>query len=150
MTYIEAKEKGLGTEYLDSKKDIEAAIDYLYDCNENNPILLVGSSYSASLCLIIGQNNPKVKAIAAFSPGEYLEGIVVANELDSITKPIFVTSSKLEISQTTQIISKIDSNFIYHFKPSFEGVHGSKALWKETIEHKEYWEAFLKFLKEIY
>ncbi len=148
-TYQEAKSKGLSTEYLDSKQDIEAAIDYLYDCNGNLPIILVGSSYSASLCLIIGQKNPKVKAIAAFSPGEYLEGIVVANELDTIAKPIFVTSSKLEISQTSQIISKVDSNLVYHFKPTFEGVHGAKALWKDTEGHKEYWEAFLQFLKEI-
>lgn len=147
-TFQEAKAKGLSTEYLDSKQDIEAAIDYLYDCNGNLPIILVGSSYSASLCLIIGQKNPKVKAIAAFSPGEYLEGIVVANELDTIAKPIFVTSSKLEISQTSQIISKVDSNLVHHFKPTFEGVHGAKALWKDTDGHKEYWEAFLKFLKE--
>ncbi len=148
-TFLEAKEKGLNTEYWDSKQDIEAAIDYLFECNGNLPIILVGSSYSASLCLIIGQKNPKVKAIAAFSPGEYLEGIVVANELDTIAKPIFVTSSKLEISQTSQIISKVDSNLVYHFKPTFEGVHGAKALWKDTEGHKEYWEAFLQFLKEI-
>ncbi len=148
-TYQEAKSKGLSTEYLDSKQDIEAAIDYLYDCNGNLPIILVGSSYSASLCLIIGQKNSKVKAIAAFSPGEYLEGIVVANELDTIAKPIFVTSSKLEISQTSQIISKVDSNLVHHFKPTFEGVHGAKALWKDTDGHKEYWEAFLQFLKEV-
>jgi pimeloyl-ACP methyl ester carboxylesterase len=148
-TYKLAKEKGLPTNYLDAQQDIEAAIDYVYDCNGNLPLILVGSSYSASLCLIIGQHNPKVKAIAAFSPGEYLEGIEVANVLDSISKPIFVTSSKLEISQTNQLIAKVDSSLVTHFKPEIEGVHGARALWKETEGHKEYWQAFLQFLKSV-
>ena len=148
-TYLKALDKGLSTDYLDAKQDIEAAIDYLFECNGGKDIILVGSSYSASLCLIIGMDNPKVKAIAAFSPGEYLEGIEVSSKLDSIMKPIFVTSSKLEISQTNQLIAKVDSTWVTHFKPSSEGVHGAKALWKETEGHKDYWMAFLQFLKKV-
>jgi alpha-beta hydrolase superfamily lysophospholipase len=147
-TNLDALENELSTDYIDAKQDIEAAIDYIYDCNGGFPIILVGSSYSASLCLIIGKDNPKVKAIAAFSPGEYLEGITVSEELDSLGKPIFVTSAKLEISQTNQLIAKVDSSFITHFKPNIEGVHGARALWKETEGHKEYWKAFLTFLKK--
>lgn len=150
LTYQEASEKGLSTEYLDARQDIEAAIDYLYNYNGNQPIILVGSSYSASLCLMIAEENPKVKAAAAFSPGEYLEGISVKDSIDSIQKPIFVTSSKLEIPQTSLLISGIDSTFVTHFKPPVEGVHGARALWKETEGHKEYWNALLKFLKANY
>lgn len=149
QTYLAALDNDLGTEYIDAKQDIEAAIDYLYSINGETPIILVGSSYSASLCLIIGRDSPKVKAIAAFSPGEYLEGVTVAEELDSISKPIFVTSSKLEISQTNQLVANVDSNFVTHFKPNLEGVHGARALWKQTEGHKEYWKAFLHFLKEV-
>jgi pimeloyl-ACP methyl ester carboxylesterase len=148
-TFIDAIDNNLGTDYIDAKQDIEAAIDYLYDCNGGTPIILVGSSYSASLCLIIGRDNPKVKAIAAFSPGEYLEGITVADELDSITKPIFVTSSKLEISQTSQLVANVDTNLVTHFKPSVEGMHGARSLWKETEGHKAYWNSFLLFLKKV-
>ncbi len=150
LTYQEASEKGLSTEYIDAKKDIEAAIDYLYEQNGNQPIIIVGSSYSASLCLLIATENPKVKAVAAFSPGEYLENISVKDSIDSIQKPLFITSSKLEIPQTTQLISGVDSNYVSHFMPSFEGIHGARALWKETEGHKEYWNAFLKFLKNNY
>lgn len=148
-TYLDAIENDLGTDYGDARQDIEAAIDYLFECNGGIPIVLVGSSYSASLCLIIGRDNPKVKAIAAFSPGEYLEGITVAQELDSISKPIFVTSSKLEISQTSQLVANVDSNFVTHYKPTMEGVHGARALWQETEGHKAYWKAFLQFLKKV-
>lgn len=150
LTYKEAKENGLSTEYMDAKKDIEAAIDYTFELNNDQPIIIVGSSYSASLCLLIAITNPKVKAAAAFSPGEYLEGISLKDSLDSIQKPLFITSSKLEIAQTLQLISGIDSNFVTHFKPEVEGIHGARALWKETEGHKEYWNAFLKFLKENY
>jgi len=44
-----AKEKGLLTGYLYAKQDIEAAIDYAYELNNKKPIILLGSSYSASL-----------------------------------------------------------------------------------------------------
>jgi len=145
-TNLRAQELGLPTEYLDARQDIEAAIDYLYDCNGGLPITLVGSSYSSSLALLIGKDNDKVKNIIAFSPGEYLEGIDIQSELDSITKPIFVTSSKLEIQQTSQIVSKVDSNLVTHYKPEVEGIHGARALWMSTEGHKEYWQAFLSFL----
>lgn len=150
LTCQDAKTKGLPTEYLDAKKDIEAAIDYLYDYNGNEPIILLGSSYSASLCLMIAAENCNVKAVIAFSPGEYLEGISVKDSIACIDVPTFVTSSKLEIPQTSQLISKIDTSLVTHFKPTVEGVHGARALWKETEGHKEYWNALLKFLKANY
>jgi hypothetical protein len=78
-----------------------------------------------------------------------LEGITVAQIIDNISKPIFVTSSKLEISQTSQLIANIDSIYVTHFKPDVEGVHGARALWKETEGHKKYWKAFLLFLKAV-
>jgi pimeloyl-ACP methyl ester carboxylesterase len=150
LTSQEAQAKGLPTEYINAKQDIEAAIDYIYEQNGNEPMIIVGSSYSASLCLLIASENEKVSAAVAFSPGEYLEGISVKDSIDSIQKPLFITSSKLEIAQTSQLISGIDSTFVTHFKPTVEGVHGARALWKETEGHKEYWNAFLKFLKENY
>ncbi|MCB9189104.1 MAG: alpha/beta hydrolase [Flavobacteriales bacterium] len=150
LTYKEANEKGLSTEYMDAKQDIESAIDYLYDYNGEQPIIILGSSYSASLSLLIAKNNPKIKAVVAFSPGEYLEGITLKDSIDSIQKPVFVTSSKLEVPQTTQLTSGIDSVYLTHFKPDVEGIHGARALWKETEGHKEYWNALLKFLKANY
>ncbi|MFT7157884.1 MAG: pimeloyl-ACP methyl ester carboxylesterase [Parvicella sp.] len=138
---------GLSTEYLEAKQDIEAAIDYLYECNGNHKIILVGSSYSASLALMIGKNNNKVKSVAAFSPGEYLTDIELSTELDSFAKPLFVTSSKMEIPQVTQLIKNIDTNYVDHFKPETAGIHGSRALWSSTEGHKAYWKAFLLFLE---
>ncbi len=148
-TALMAKDKGMGQDYLDAKQDIEAAIDYLYERNDQQPIILVGSSYSASLALIIGKNNDKVKGIAAFSPGEYLKGVSVKDSLMDYTKPIFVTSSKEEIVQIESIIELADSSLVSHFKPQVEGIHGSRALWDSTEGNDNYWNAFEAFLKGL-
>lgn len=144
-----AKSSGLATGYIDALQDIEAAVDYLYARNNSTPIVVLGSSYSASLALIVGKYNDKVKAIAAFSPGEYLEEINVSDTLKGVKKPVFVTSSKMEIPQTKMIISNIDSAYITHFKPKVEGVHGAKALWKDSEDYKVYWKELLAFLKMV-
>jgi len=58
-----AKSKDLPTNYLDARQDIEASIDYVFKNNAGQKILLVGSSYSASLALLIGKDNSKVSAV---------------------------------------------------------------------------------------
>jgi len=148
-THAEAKHKGFATSYLDAKQDIEAAIDYAYKLNKNKPIILVGSSYSASLVLLIATNNNKVKAVAAFSPGEYLHGINLAESIKNLNKPCFVTSAKSEITQTSKVVRFINKKYITQFKPSVTGKHGSKALWASNSGHEVYWKAFKSFLNTI-
>jgi alpha-beta hydrolase superfamily lysophospholipase len=144
-----AKEKNLPTKYLDAKQDIEAAIDFAVKKNKNNNVIIVGSSYSASLVLLITTSNDKVKAVASFSPGEYLKGLNLSESIIKLNKPVFVTSSKAEIAQTESVISKIISKEITHFKPEVKGIHGSRALWSTTIGNESYWEAFTGFLSNL-
>lgn len=147
QTNKRATSKGLSTNYWDAKPDIESAIAYLYKKNDNQPILIVGSSYSASLVLVIGNENDKVKAVAAFSPGEYLKGINVTNSIASYNKLVFVTSSKSEGPKVAKLVSKIDSKYVTQYKPAEKGIHGSRALWESTDGSVGYWNAFLTFLK---
>jgi len=148
-TNAEAKHKGLSTSYLDAKQDIEAAIDYAYKLNKNKPIILVGSSYSSSLVLLIAAHNNKVKAIAAFSPGEYLHGINLAESIKDLNKPCFVTSAKSEINQTSKVVRYVNAKYITHFKPNVTGIHGSKTLWRSNAGHESYWKAFKSFLRAV-
>jgi len=148
-TALAAKERHLSTNYIDAKQDIEAAIDYLYDMNEHQPIILVGSSYSATLALLIGSESNKVKAIVAFSPGEYYRTIDVKNAIKDISKPTFVTSSKKEIPALKELISLVNSDFVTHFEPKGDGIHGSRALWKSTNGSEAYWQAFNSFLTKL-
>jgi len=144
-----AKDKGLPTSYLDARQDIEAAIDYLYEMNGNQSIILVGSSYSASLVLLLGKDNDKVKAVAAFSPGEYLRGITMSDRLQDYKKPVFVTSSKKEIDQIDKLNIVMTDGFKFWFKPPIDGIHGSRALWESTEGNGKYWEAFEAYLGMI-
>jgi alpha-beta hydrolase superfamily lysophospholipase len=144
-----AKAKGLPTGYLDTKPDVEAAIDYAYELNDKNKIILFGSSYSASLVLLISTQTDKVKATIAFSPCEYLKGIKLAAEIKGINIPIFVTSPKAEIKQVTDITKNVNSKLLTHFMPTVDGFHGSKTLWKEVSGHETYWTSLEKFLKKI-
>lgn len=145
-TYKLAKEKGLQTGYEAAKPDIEAAVDFAYKRNKN-PIILVGSSYSASLALLIAAEQPeRVCAVAAFSPGEYLKHTQVGASLAGLKIPAFVTSSKKEIPSTEAVISQVNPVFVTHFKPKGEGEHGSRVLWKTSLHNHEYWQAFTAFL----
>ena len=148
-TMARAKSKGLGTEYIDVKQDIEAAIDFLYKKNDNHQIVIVGSSYSATLVLLEGKENDKVKAVAAFSPGEYYKGIDVNKEISGIKKPVYVTASNSETSNLTDLVSGISPKYLAHYKPSEKGIHGSRALWKTTDGVEGYWRSFKEFLKSV-
>ncbi len=148
-TYTLAKKKKLPTGYLEARPDIEAAIDYLYAKNGEKAIIAFGSSYSASLLLLIVKNNPKVKALIAFSPGEYLKKMELGKELAGFATPLFVTSAKKEIKDTNALIKLIDKNYVTQFKPRIEGQHGARALWQKSEGHEAYWSALKDFLSAI-
>jgi dienelactone hydrolase len=147
-TAQKAKEKSLPTDYQDARQDIEAAIDYLYERSAHHPIILVGSSYSASLALLIARDNPKVRAVAAFSPGEYFKGTDIQKELKGMSTAVFVTSSQKETPGVEKLVSAIDQERVTHFKPKVAGIHGSRALWSSTEGNEAYWKAFLAFVEE--
>ena len=140
-----ALEENHNTDYLDAEQDIVAAVDYASK-KYKQKVILWGSSYSASLALKIGKNNEQVKAIVAFSPGEYFgEKLILKNAIKNLNKPAFITSSKEEAPDVTVLISEI-KNTVTQFIPQWEGTHGSKALWREIKGNEEYWEAVKKFL----
>ena len=144
-----AKAKGLPTGYLDARQDLEAAIDYVYELNEKNKIILFGSSYSAALALLVSTQTHKVKVTIAYSPGEYLKGVNLSNEIKRIDKPTYVTSPKAEIKQVTDLTKNVIPKFLTHFIPTVDGFHGSKTLWKEVSGHETYWTSLENFLNRI-
>lgn len=144
-----AKSKNLETEYINGKQDIIAAIDYVYNANDNTQLLIVGSSYSATLAMLIGENNDKVKAIAAFSPGEYYKEMNIQTEIKDLDKPTFVTASLDETKDLSTLVSKMKTEKLTHYKPTEEGIHGSRVLWESTKGFVGYRKAFKAFLDSI-
>lgn len=144
-----ARLKSLPTNYLDARQDMEAAIDYVKSVSEK-PFVIVGSSYSASLSLVLASKNPNVKAVIVFSPGEYFgEKLDVTSFIENINCPIFVTASRSEMSNVKPMFAKAKSRYLTMYTPTLEGIHGSKALWTETKGSDEYWLALMQFFSQL-
>lgn len=150
-TFTEAAKLGKPTEYLDAEQDILAAIDFAYK-KYNKKIILWGSSYSSTLALYIANTNDKVKAVIAFSPGDYFKDkkTPLEEELLDFCKPMFATSSKEEANEVKTVLSTVMWNKTQvQFIPKDAGKHGSKALWKDNPDSEEYWTALNAFLEKL-
>ena len=143
-----AIEKGLPHEYLDAKEDILTAIDFTYALNKKQPITIVGSSYSATLVMMLSIRNPKIAKVAAFSPGEYFKGVSILENLAGFDKPVFVTGAKKEIPAIKKMTTLIVPDYLNLYEPKKEGIHGSRALWFSTPGYVGAWKAFKTFLKK--
>ncbi len=135
--------------YLDAEQDILAAMDFLYGKYKKR-ILLMGSSYSASLVLKIANESDRVLGVAAFSPGEYFEQRdFVAQHIGGLNKPVFTTSSKAEAESVTELVKDVVSLIKVQYIPKTAGDHGSKVLWSSKPFNEEYWIAFMSFLNKM-
>ncbi len=149
-TALDAHEKGLTTTYFNSILDIQAAIEYA--CNKSRkPVIVVGSSYSASLCLLLARTNPQIKAVIAFSPGEYFgKENFIRDSISGLDMPIFAACTTDEYPFVKELLSKVNQNKLTLFKPSKgKGKHGSSALWQNNPSNNEYWLAIMLFFDQI-
>jgi dienelactone hydrolase len=148
-TAARAKEKNKPTGFLDSEQDILAAIDYVF-AKSKKKVVLVGSSYSASLVLKIAMKDQRVKAVMAFSPGEYFgKSYNLKENLKSIPVPVFTASSKEEGPALTKLMADVKDDKKQQFTPASKGDHGAKALGKENQNAHEYWLAILMFMRQV-
>jgi dienelactone hydrolase len=148
-TAAAAKNKNLGTGYLDAEKDMLAAIEYVKNITKER-IILFGSSYSASLTLKVAKNNPSILAVIAFSPGEYFGTLKIKDAITHLDKPLFIGATTSEQPFIREMISGMNANFVSWFIPSkSKGIHGSRALWPESPENEDCWMALLQFFKKL-
>lgn len=151
VTAERANKEGLKNQMVDAQQDIKAAIDFLAK-KYNQKVIVWGSSYSSSLGLLEGVTNDKVKAIIAFSPGDYF-GDAAPSLSTAFAKadiPFLVTSSKEESKALTTHIGNMKlSERQLQFIPESEGFHGSRALWTGQKGAEEYWNAVISFLGAI-
>jgi len=148
-TASRARSAGKSVKFLDARIDMVAAIDYAHDLNSRDVILL-GSSYSASLALLEGLNHPKVGAIIAFSPGEYFgDDLRLEDTLKTCSKPLFVAVTKREEPYVKQMLTAFSEEDYTLFQPDTLGVHGARALWDDNPSKDEYWLALLMFINNL-
>lgn len=148
-SHKQAVEKGLKTEYVDALPDLKATLDYVKEKNfAPNGVILIGSSYSASLIFILASEYAEqVKGLIAFSPGEYFKhkDKQISEYAKNVNAPVFITSSATEKENWEAIYDSLQTEKDY-FLPDFEGYHGAKALWDENEGNEKYWEKLKVFL----
>lgn len=151
-THKAAAAKKLPCGYTDAYADLKGALNYVVEQYAPKKLIAWGSSYSASLTLILAAEYPEaVQAALAFSPGEYfhLQDRTVAEYAADITQPVFITSAKSEENAWRKIADAIPSKGCEFFVPQGNGLHGSSALFESTPNHAEYWDAVKSFLSSL-
>jgi alpha-beta hydrolase superfamily lysophospholipase len=148
------KQAGKSGTYLDALQDMEASVQYVNGRYAKGKLILWGSSYSASLALVVAAQEPsRVHAVLAFAPGEYFEklgqsGSFIKEKASQIKAPVFITSAKSEKDAWFSIYQAIPSEKKTYFLPDHEGRHGSSALWASVKGHEDYWKAVEVFLSK--
>lgn len=143
---------GKSADYLDAKRDLQAALTFAGQWKL--PVILWGSSYSSSLVFPLAAENPgKVKAILAFSPGEYFpDKTLVKTAAAKVEIPVFVTSASdpEEIAEARAIAAAVPGGRAEQYVPA-TGVHGSSTLIaaKDPKGAEANWAAVMAFLKKV-
>ncbi|MFM7217194.1 MAG: alpha/beta hydrolase [Bacteroidota bacterium] len=144
-----ARKKGIVPDFMDAEQDIAAAIDYLFE-KYKRPVIVMGSSYSASLALKLSNHNAKVLGVVAFSPGEYFKDkSYVKKSMSGFDKPLLAISSKAEAPAVKALISDSRSVLKVQYIPDGPGDHGSKVLWSSFKGNEEYWVVLMNFLDKL-
>ena len=147
-----ARRLGKPASYEQAKPDLEAALDWA--TVKHLPVVLWGSSYSASLVFEVAAEHPQeVSAVMAFSPGEYFDDTrAVGRAAAKVRAPIYVTSSPDadEVNDAKAILAASPARSKIQYVPRF-GVHGASTL-IEAQDPKgaaENWKHALAFLNTL-
>lgn len=146
-TTVSAEKKQKPMTLADAEKDIMASINYVNE-NYSSTVILLGSSFSASLALKVALKVPAVVGVAAFSPAEHFpKTLNLRQALKGFKKPVFISSSKSEANQVEALINLIPNPV--QFIPEKDGRSGALALWEDSDAQDEYWKALEKWLQQF-
>ncbi len=141
------------TTYPEAYPDLQGALNWAVKQGYSK-IVSIGSSYSASLNIVLAADNPdKLTAIASFSPGEYLvDKDRVKTAAAKVTIPFYVTAgaSAKEQALVDVVLSHARGKGIERHRAA-QGVHGASTLrqdrnpegYRKNLDH------FLDFLAGI-
>lgn len=142
---------GRSADFEAAYADLEAALQWSVDEGWRGPILAWGSSYSASLVFRLARDHPEIRAVLAFSPGEYFgAGEPVRGWASSVTVAVFATAgSGREVEDARQIVAAVPHGKKIYYEAE-RGVHGSSTLIVERNPQgvEENWGAVLEFLSD--
>jgi dienelactone hydrolase len=144
--------KGWKNSMEDAEADMDGAVRWARPLGK--PVILWGSSYSASLVIPLANSYPDlVKAVLSFSPGEYFtDAHRIGRAAGSLEVPIFITSAATpeEEAKAKAIADKVPDHRATLYVPA-AGVHGSSTLIeaKDPDGAKANWAAVTAFLGKL-
>ncbi len=138
--------------YLSALPDMRAALNWAAQRHPSR-IIVWGSSYSAALVFVLAAQDARVKALIAFSPGEYFaDKRLVHRASHKLRIPIFADSaaSAEEIAQTRSIMDASPGRQKVQYVPH-HGIHGSSTLLedRDPAGARENNAAVLAFLRRL-
>ena len=147
----EAKSEGKSQTLISCEVDILSAIEYVLSREKDAEIVLFGSSFSASLCLKIAKERPDIRAVIAFSPGEFFAPqISIKKTISGISIPMYIGCTKSEFQYVKEMFENVKPQKLIIFRPEkADGLHGTKTLWWESSTRNEYWLSLLFFLNSL-
>lgn len=155
-TLQEAAKQGKDTGYPDAIQDIVAAVEYAGKKFAKKNLILMGSSYSASLALIIAAKNPDlIDGVISFSPGEYFRDYGLGDDYATkhasrLAVPVFISANSSELFGATQLFDAMSVQSKKLFIPQNGGRHGAESLWKSNPLHGKYRQALQGFLETYF
>jgi alpha-beta hydrolase superfamily lysophospholipase len=142
------KRLGESAEYIDAYADLEAALEYAIK-RKYKTIVVVGSSYSASLSIVLASKNPdEISAVAAFSPGEYFtDKNWIKTSAEKLRVPLYVTGASNERQRVEEVLVKTAGNDVTYYRP-INSVHGASTCRQDMNPdgYKENLQDFSRFL----
>lgn len=141
-------------DYLSAYADMEGAVQWA-KAKKYSVIVAWGSSYSASLVLRLAKDYPELRAVLAFSPGEYFSNPTLVRDWNMAENvPTLMAFTPDEASQggvtlyqsSSHAPARNDADMILSFEG---GVHGSSTLNpdKNPTSSKKYWQGVIAFLR---
>jgi pimeloyl-ACP methyl ester carboxylesterase len=120
--------RGGSADYLDALPDLDGALAWAR-ARGYARIAVVGSSYSASLAIVLAARHPQdLAAVASFSPGEYFDDKdMIKRAAAKITVPFYVTTRPEEEDKVAEVLRDAHGGNLTHYRQAV-GVHGASTL----------------------
>lgn len=150
QTAKRARSRDVSRDLRSSERDILASIE-VADSLSGQPVILLGSSASATLCLKVAGDHPNVTAVLAFSPGEFFRpDLELRNVVSGLDKPVFYACSKEEIPYLLEIFSEMNPSMVTMPRDLEKNeFRGTDMLRPENPLHDQLWLSLLLFIKSL-
>jgi len=134
-------------------KDMEGSVRWA-QANNSGPVIVWGSSYSASLVFLLAAEHPEIRGLLAFSPGEYFGGKTVHEAAENVHCAVFLTSANTpeEEAEAKSIFESVPSKNKTLYVPGGPSVHGSSTLREDRNPPgaDANWRAVNQFLAQLH